>query len=260
LSESVITVFRLTNARGYRAPMLQVQYDEKDSHIHWFLISGGTRAYAVRFGDLDVDSPEQAADSHFMMRRVTTALLLGGAGLFQSTAVGRLTFKGLDHQVEWSAQIDQSDVGPPKESPEVEAAVADWFTAICGSTVLRRAGDDAHLALTNPHEAYVYVYRGLEWIKEGLSISWQEVAADIGCSEKDIREFKKTANCNTGVRHASKTGGKLRANAEGYSLAVAALFDAICGARKRLDSSFVAQSPEKRAEVIMKAIPIVPYD
>jgi hypothetical protein len=240
--------------------MLQVQYDEKDSHIHWYLISGGTRGYTARFGDLDVDSPDQAADSHFMMRRVTTALLLGGAGLFQSSAVGRLSFKGLDHRVEWSTQIDQSDVAPPTESPDVQAAVGDWFRAICGSTVLRRAGDDAHIALTHPHEAYVYVYRGLEWIKEGLSISWQEIAADIGCSEKDIREFKKTANFNSGVRHASQTGGKLRANAEGYSLAVAALFDAIFGARKRLDPAFVPLPPEKRAEAIMKAIPIVAYD
>jgi hypothetical protein len=240
--------------------MLQVQCDEKDSHVHWYLICGGSRGYTARFGDLDVDSPEQAADSHFMMRRVTTALLLGGAGLFQSSAVGRLTFKRLDGRVEWSAQIDQGEVAPPKESAEVEAAIVDWFTAICDSTVLRRAADDAHLALTQPHEAYIYVYRGLEWLKEGLSIGWQDVAADIGCSEKDIREFKKTANYNTGVRHASKTGAKLRANPEGYSFAVAALFDAICGARKRLDPNFAEPLPEKRAEAIMKATPIVAYD
>ncbi|MGO9605792.1 MAG: hypothetical protein ACLQAT_20800 [Candidatus Binataceae bacterium] len=260
MSESVISIFRLTNARGYRAPMLQVQYDEKDSHVHWYLICGGSRGYTARFGDLNVNSPDQAADSHFMIRRVTTALLLGGAGLFQSTAVGRLTFKGLDGGVEWSAQIDQSDVTAVKASPEIEAAIRDWFTAICGSTLLRRAADDAHMALTQPHEAYVYVYRGLEWLKEGLSITWKEVAADIGCSENDIREFKKTANYNTGVRHASKTGAKLRADPEGYSLAVAALFDAICGARKRLDSNFAEPQPEKRAEAIMNAVPIVAYD
>ena len=50
---------------------------------------------------------------------------------------------------------------------------------------------------------YLYVYRELEWLKEGLGISWGDVAADVGAPLADLREFKGIANHETEVRHAS---------------------------------------------------------
>jgi hypothetical protein len=48
-----------------------------------------------------------------------------------------------------------------------------WILALCNHTVLRRAAEDAHAAIMNPHEALVYVYRGLEWLVEGMDYSWE---------------------------------------------------------------------------------------
>jgi hypothetical protein len=99
--------------------------------------------------------------------------------------------------------------------------------------------------LSFPHEAYVFVYRGLERLKEGLGIGWEDVATDIGVSLKDLRDFKKSANHETGVRHPSRSGVKLRTDAEAYAIAVCSLFDAIWGARKRLEPRFEGATPEE---------------
>jgi hypothetical protein len=157
----------------------------------------------------------------------------------------------------WTAQIDQKDIQPPVVSAEILKRVEDWYLALCQHTVLRRAADDAHIALTYPHEALVFVYRGLEWLKEGLAIEWADVACDVGVSQNELRELKKAANHETGVRHATNHGIKMRADPRNYSLWVCGLFDAINGARKRLDPSF---QPVSMAETALKAVPIGAYD
>lgn len=78
-----------------------------------------------------------------------------------------------------------------------------------------------------PHEALVFVYRGLEWLVEGMGFTWEGIAKELGGTKNDIRELKKTANVETGVRHASKSGMKLRASPENYGTWVAGLFDII---------------------------------
>src|SRR6187549_614298 len=72
------SAFKLSNRRGFFVPSVNIQYGERGTNIMWNLVCGGTRAYIVRFGSPLLDDPqEQAADSHFMVRRVTSSLVLG---------------------------------------------------------------------------------------------------------------------------------------------------------------------------------------
>ena len=91
MMDFVVSVFRLLNRRGYALPAFNFGYKEKDTGAEWRLTCGGTRAYLARFATpLHHDMDEQAADSHFMMRRVTAALLMSGFGLFQAESAGRV--------------------------------------------------------------------------------------------------------------------------------------------------------------------------
>jgi hypothetical protein len=78
----VISVFQLDNSRGYSLPAFNLGYLEKDTGTQWQMNCAGTRAYLVRYATpLDRDMDEQAAESHFMVRRITAALLMSGFGL-----------------------------------------------------------------------------------------------------------------------------------------------------------------------------------
>ena len=85
-----------------------------------------------------------------------------------------------------------------------------WIKALCLHIYLRRAAEEAYNALLNPHEALVFVYRAMEWLVEGMGFTWEDIATELGASKNDIRDLKKTANFETGVRNASKSGMKLR--------------------------------------------------
>jgi hypothetical protein len=81
----IVSVFRLANRRGYSLPASNFGYKEKDTDTERRITCGGTRAYLIRFATpLDRDMDEQAAESHFMMRRMTASLLMSGFGLFQA--------------------------------------------------------------------------------------------------------------------------------------------------------------------------------
>ena len=250
-----LSVFKLRNERGFASPELHFEYVEEDSGRRWFLDVGGTRLYCVRTGEsLEVGGPDQAADSHFMARRVTSALLAGGAGLFVSEATGRLYFTGVEGMVRWGQEFDRlNPLGDPVDD-EVRSRVGDWYSAICNHTVLRRALDDAHLALQHPREAVVFIYRGLEWIQKGLGIAWEDLAAPMGVTPAAVREFKKMANHETGVRHASLSGSKLRGDIVEDGSSICALFDAINFARSKLDAAYVPMKPEQVAAVVLRAI------
>jgi hypothetical protein len=194
-----------------------------------------------------------------MIRRITSALLIGGAGLFQSEATGRLIFKNIEGDITWTSHLDCPDPLSKEDNSSITDNIYDWCMAICNNNLIRRSIDDAHLALTYPHEALVFVYRGLEWIKEGLKLEWEDIAKDMGVPYKDIKNLKKFANRDTGIRHATETGKKARGNAEAYSHWVCGLFDAVNAARSRIDSSFKPMTSEEIANAIMKASPLVPY-
>jgi len=162
--------------------------------------------------------------------------------------------------VHWTAYIDHPDpeVGAmPAESTEV---LYGWIRALCTHTYLRRAAEDAHAALMNPHEALVFVYRGLEWLVEGMGFTWEDIAKELGGSKNDIRQLKKTANVETGVRHASKSGMKLRANPRSYGTWVAGLFDIISAARAKVEPGYVSTAGKPGGKIFSRAIPTVPFE
>lgn len=260
MSDFVINVFRLMNQRGYSVPSLNIGYIEKETGLEWQMTCGGTRAYLVRFGDsLIEDIREHAADSHFMVRRITSSLLLGGAGLFEAESMGRLLFKNVEGTVTWNSYFDKPDPLESDESSAIVDKIHDWCRVLCQHDILRRAADDLHIALTHPHEAFVFIYRGLEWLKTGQNIRWEDIAADLGAPKNHIRELKKMVNYQTGVRHATKTGSKLRADIHNYGTWAAGLADAINAARARLDPGYTRPTSTEVAEVVMKAVPVVPY-
>jgi len=262
MTDFAISVFRLSNERGYSAPRLNIGYKEIDTNAEWTINCGGTRAYLVRHATpLLGDMKEQAADSHFMMDRLKFAFMFGGAGLFRARCVGRLTFKGVAGDVTWRGQLDCPDPFFGDWPDEIiTAQVADWYKAICAQSVLRRAVNDAYLALMHPQEALFYAYRGMEWIVVGTKISWEELAGDMGVSINDLREFKKTANVEGGARHPTQSLQKLRADLHSYTGWVTCLFDAVNAARTRLDSSYSPRSAKDSAAVFARAVPPVPYE
>lgn len=261
MTDFAISVFRLFNAKGYSVPQLNIGYIERGTGLEWQIVCGGSRAYLVRHGNNLVDDlDEQAADSHFMIHRVTSSLLLSGLGLFQAEAMGRLIFKDVCGMVTWDSHLDGPDPFTKEDYSEVIIRkVYDWCGALCKYNILRRAADDARIALTHPHEALVYVYRGLEWLKEGQEIEWELIAEDIGVSNNDIRDLKRIANRGTGVRHATKDGKKMRAKFDNYSKLVCGLIDAINAARKRFEPEFMPMTPKEVADAVMRATPLFPY-
>jgi hypothetical protein len=135
--------------------MFNYGWHEKNSGAEWRLNFGGTRAYLVRYATpLDRDFDEQAAESHFMRRRVTCALLMSGFGLFQAEPAGRVMFTDVwGEQVNWTAYIDHPDpeVGAmPEQNTEV---LFGWIRALSLHTPLRRAAEDAHAAQRNCEES-----------------------------------------------------------------------------------------------------------
>lgn len=259
MADLVVSVFRLTNARNLMAPKIEFHYLEKETGAQWHVVAGGSRAYLCRFGDLLAakDDPDgtagQAADSHFMISRLQSALLLGGKGLFQAEPVGRLFFHSLPDLPEWVVQLDLT------EEKVDTGAVHDWLNALSQHTMLRRAAADTHFALSNPHEAGAFVYRGFEWLIAGEGRSWDDLGPDIGLSKSDVRDFKTLANVDYGVRHASRSGKKLRANLQNYASWVCALIDAINATRARLEPGYKIADPATVAQSVMLAMPLIPY-
>jgi hypothetical protein len=74
-----------------------------------------------------------------------------------------------------------------------------------------------------------------------------------------MRDFKKMANVDHGIRHASKSGKKLRADAGATAQLVAVLFDAINAARDRFEPQFKPLSSETIAQAIIAAMPSDPH-
>lgn len=243
------------------APKVGFHYIEIDTGAQWDVVAGGSRAYLCRFGsDLGAkDDPDaidaQSAESHFMISRLQSALLLGGFGLFQAEPVGRLFLDSLPQIPEWVVQTDLTE-----EQKNVDTrAVYDWLIAMVRHTMLRRAAADAHFALSHPHEAGTFVYRGFEWLVVGEGRKWNDLATDIGVSVSAIRGFKKMANIDYGVRHASRSGKKLRADALNYGTWVCSLIDTINATRARLEPGYKVADPTTVARSVMLAMPLVPY-
>jgi hypothetical protein len=168
---------------------------------------------------------------------------------------GRLFLQSVQERPDWFAQLDFPTSRPDAAGDDVE----DWLRAMNEHVILRRAAADAHSALSNPHEAGTFVYRGFEWLVVGEGRNWDDLAADIGVSKADVRDFKKLTNVDYGVRHASRSGKKLRAETQNYSTWVCALIDAINATRSRIEPGYKVAEPEAVAHAVVKAMPIEPF-
>jgi hypothetical protein len=175
-------------------------------------------------------------------------MLLGGGGLFQHRTVARFVFQHVEGNVVWHTDIGTASV--PEAIPEVES----WFTTISTGTFLRRAAEDAVAALLTPYDSVFYVYRGLEWLRKGFSVGDTELGTWMGISKSDLQKFTRLANSETGVRHASSSGHRIRAGFDTISW-IGGLIDAINGARARADPSFTPAPPSVVAEIVASAAP-----
>ena len=92
-----------------------------------------------------------------MIDGLTCALLFGGHGLVQAETMGRVFLGSVQEKPNLFVQTNL----PPGDREPATAATYDWLRAFTAHTALRRAAMDAHSALSNPHEAGVFVYRGL---------------------------------------------------------------------------------------------------
>lgn len=123
----------------------------------------------------------------------------------------------------------------------------------------RRAIDDLYLGLVIPVEAFVFFYRGFEWIKVHQKIGWDDVAKDLRTTRSNMNDLKKLANVETGIRHASSTGRKAQADVSTYGTWAAGLLDALEGARKRVEPKYRRRSSKRVAEIITAAVSTIPY-
>lgn len=260
LMDIAATVFRFSNRRGFSVPPLKVIYEENDTKEIWQINCGGTRGYFLRSGEaIDRSMDIQAADSHFMVQRITAALLISGFGLFEADATGRLLFTGITSEFKWSSHFDRPNTFEKNDEQPDVVPTSDWLVALCTHRMLRRAINDAYQALLNPHEALVFVYRGLEWLKTAQELKWDDIAIDLGVTTPQIKELTKAANFETGVRHANRSGRKLRASLENYGTWVCGLLDGINAARARIEPGFIPMTSKTVAAAVAKAATINPF-
>ena len=260
MSDLVASIFKFENEKGFFVPEFSIDYFESDTKNRWIINCGGSRAYFIRIGQqLCGNIKDQCDDSHFMAKRVVTALLVSGIGLFRIVCVGRLLFEDISaEQLRFHSHLDLWNSAQSVESQDIET-LSDWVTFLCKNTLFRRAAEDAYSALSNPTESAFFIYRGMEWLIKAGKIGWRELADDIGVSFHDIKEFKKMANHDLGQRHGIESGHKLRADPFGFGSLAADFLYGLCNVRKRIDSSYKGISSNEAARRVMKALPIVPY-
>ena len=143
----------------------------------------------------------------------------------------------------------------PFEGVEDLGEVGRWVQCFSDNTFIRRAAEDAYASLSVPDEAFVYIYRGFEWIVQGTGLSWKELASAIKVSPSHLRDLKKLANYESGIRHASKSGHRVRAIFENYATWACGLLEAISVARQKYDPSFGPMSANDVAAAVWAAAP-----
>ncbi len=262
MPDLVVSIFKLENERGYISPKISIQYIEKGLDTQWTINCGGTRAYLIRFGpDLNKDFGEQSADSHFMVSRITTGLFISGCGLFRAKSVGRLVIEDICFpEMKITTHLDLWTKDSNEQNDEAaNDEFTDWYKFICDNVLFRRAIEDAYFALLSPVEVCFYLYRGMEWLLQAADIGWKELANYIGVSFNDIKKFKRHINFELGDRHGIKSGHKRRAIPGDYGPLVADYLFGLSNVRKRVDNSYPGMSPERAAEIVMKAMSFVPY-
>jgi hypothetical protein len=263
LNAMVISVFEMTNHLGYFLPEMDIQYNERDTGLITFTKCSGTRAYIARVGEASRLIPhQQAAESHFAINCFQSALVMSSAGLFTPHLKGRLHLQA-GYDLAWATEFD-FDVFYADEVKRVHEGFDSqkflgWFGAFSKHIFLRRAANDLVIAMREPTEAFVFIYRGFEWLEDGLKISKKEMANGLGVEHGHYKDLGKIANVETGVRHASTSGSKIRADTETYSTWMCGLVDGINYARSKVEQGFVRMAPKEVATAMTIAVRFNPY-
>jgi len=87
----------------------------------------------------------------------------------------------------------------------------------------------------------------------------EEMANALGVEHSHYKELGKIANVKTGVRHASPSGSKIRADAVTYSTWMCGLVDGINYARSKIEQGFVRMTPKEVATAMTIAVLLDPY-
>lgn len=263
--DCTFSVFEILNERGYYAPIIDIKYKEKSGDRVWHINIGGNRIYVLAFGHFqkisDKAIEEEALNAHLFVQTICACLAVIGCGLFRFRAVGRILLKALEAK-EWGVDLRPNDPHAKIESDEaINAAFGDWFGACSNNTMIRRSLDDLYNSLIYPKEAPIFIYRALEWIKEGMEISWDDIPRYLDLPQSEMKEFKKLLHDpEVAVRHGRKSGKKLRPDAALFGAWSANILEILNAIRKEAEPDFSPMKPKEIAEAISRCTPLVIFD
>jgi len=246
MAEMTVSTYR--NARGRtHLPNIVFDYMERDDGNSWQIRCSEDIAYIVRYGDLlafrDVAAQERDAD--YMAQRLECAALICLHTVVDLEFVSRVLVEGVQISEAFSLAYwgVSGELGDPTD-------FGDWFRVFSQSqwAWLRRAAEDAHLALTMKYESAVFLYRAFEWLKKGLGVSWSKLGKAIDVPQGNIDEIKKIANqWDSGGRHAAPSGHKLYFDESHVPSWVHGIMHGIIRARATVDEDFRERLPAAEA-------------
>lgn len=163
---------------------------------------------------------------------------------------------------QWGVDLRPNDPHAKIENDErIRASLADWFGACSKNIMIRRSLDDLYNSLLYPKEAPLFVYRAMEWIKEGMGIQWEDIPRYLNLPESEMREFKKLLHDpQVAVRHGRKSGKKLRANAALFGAWAANILEILNAIRKETEPDYSPMTPEQMGRLISRSAPMSIYE
>jgi hypothetical protein len=238
-----IDVFTFHHIGGQRSlPAVEFDYLERDTGNYWRIWGANDLIYLYRMGEelASRDYETRIMEAGLMVRRLECALVMAKAGWFNFALIaawsfGRLVITDSSTVTCWLKQAESENID----------AVLDWFQAFSQHNLLRRAAEDAYNALTIPMEDILFMYRGFEWLKKCLKVSWKELGATIQVPQQNIITLKKMANNpDLATRHASESGKKLHFEQGVCAGWICGLLHGIVHARCQIDSTFAEKVKE----------------
>lgn len=217
-------------------PSIKFRYLEKDTGNFWQIWSAVDRVCLYRMGEELAKRSDEMRDmeADLMVRRLECSFMLAKKGIFHFNFTSGWRFQNLDFK-------DTSTVIPTLKAATSEdvSEISDWFLTLSTHTLIRRAVEDAYMALTIKREELFFIYRGFEWLKEMMDVSWNKLGEYIDIPQESINHMKKAANNpNEAARHAAESGLKVHLGQEVLPDWVYGLLHAIVYARSKTDKDF----------------------